>query len=445
MTRLRAALRRLPFAALIAIAACSRAPSARPPDIVILLADDLGWADVGYHASDPARAVATPEIDRLASSGLRLEQFRTSPVCTPSRAGLLTGRSPLRLGLLGNLGESDPGGIPLSEELLPAAFARAGYATAMVGKWHVGHQLPEQRPNARGFERFYGFLTGWIDYSTHQHNGTPDWWRDDRPIREEGYSTRLLADEAVRILSEHGRARPLLLYVAFNAPHMPLHVPPGKALVETAPERRMRESHGLIVAELDRAVGDVLRAIDRGEQAGNTIVFFASDNGADARYGGSNDPLRDGKNTVFDGGIRTPAVLAWPRRIGPGSSPVPLSHLDVLPTLAGAAGVALEPARPLDGRDRWPELRSGSTDAPVPVAFAVEQGGQRKYALVAGRWKLVETPGEAGRIDRFLFDLAADPREQRDRTAEEPEKLRELLRLLEPWKAFAASVPRAPR
>src|SRR5262249_6075511 len=154
-------------------------------------------------------ASLTPSIDALAREGLRLEGYCTAPLCTPARAGLLTGRSPLRLGLRRNVLASDRGGLPLDEELLPAAFARAGYATAMVGKWHLGHAEAAQRPNARGFGRFYGFLTGWVDYTTHEREGVLDWWRDGEPLREEGYTTALFAREAVSILSDEHRSKPL--------------------------------------------------------------------------------------------------------------------------------------------------------------------------------------------------------------------------------------------
>jgi arylsulfatase I/J len=425
----------------LAAVACSRAP--RPPDIVILLADDLGWADVGYHRTDASGAIVTPEIDALARAGLRLERYRTAPLCTPSRAGLLTGRSPLRLGLLRNVVGADSQGLPIDEELLPAAFARAGYATAMVGKWHLGHARPEQWPNARGFERFYGFLTGWIDYSSHEHDGALDWWRDTRPVREEGYATRLLSDEAVRILSERGRTRPLLLYVAFNAPHAPVHVPPGKTLDAPPGENRTRRAYALMVAELDRAVGEILGAIERGDRARETIVFFASDNGADPAYGGSNAPLRDGKYTVFEGGIRAPAVLWWPGHVAPGGSERLVTHLDVLPTLAGLAGIALDPARPLDGMNLGPELSSGSGAAREPVAFGCEDGEDRRYALVGERWKLVETRGRDA-VRASLFDVAADPGEERDLGGTEPARLSEMRARLESWEAMPTRLPAIP-
>src|SRR5260221_2489948 len=183
--------------AVVLSSTCSQ--PARPPDIVILLADDLGWADVGYHANaDGAVGSAplkTPEIDALARAGLRLERYRTAPLCTPARAGLLTGRSPLRLGLLGNIDGADTRSLPLDEELLPAAFTRAGYATAMIGKWHLGHARAEQWPNARGFESFFGFHGGLIDYSSHPRHREAGLLRGTRSVPEAGDSSPVVGDE----------------------------------------------------------------------------------------------------------------------------------------------------------------------------------------------------------------------------------------------------------
>jgi arylsulfatase A-like enzyme len=429
------------LAAVLLFSTCSRPLERRPPDIVILLADDLGWADVGYHAIEGSSALRTPEIDALAGAGLRLERYRTAPLCTPARAGLLSGRSPLRLGLLGNIDGADARSLPLDEELLPAAFARAGYVTAMIGKWHLGHARPEQWPNARGFETFFGFHGGWIDYSSHARNGQADFWRDARPVQEAGYSTTLFADEAVKILSDHGREKPLLLYVAFNAPHPPLHLPPGTKAGE-GPGTVERRTYARMVAELDAAVGRILRAVESGPRARDTLVLFASDNGADARYGGSNAPLRDGKRTVFDGGIRAPAVLWAPGRVAAGASERLITHLDVLPTLAGLAGVRLDPPRALDGRNLWPELSGAAADAREPVAFACEDGAERRYALVDERWKIVESVrGDGPASPPQLFDVIADPLETKDAAGAQVQRLAEMHALLAPWEAMPVSAP----
>jgi arylsulfatase I/J len=437
---MRSGIRAAAACSLAFAAACARAQ--RPPDIVILLADDLGWADVGYHGSDASGTIRTPHIDALARGGLRLERYRTAALCTPARAGFLTGRSPLRFGLLENIDKADQGSLPLAEELLPSAFAREGYATAMIGKWHLGHARKEQWPNARGFESFYGFHGGWIDYRTHERSGAADWWRDTDPVSEAGYATQLFADEAVKLLAEKGRERPLLLYVAFNAPHAPVQAPPGRTIVGHTPEDATRSTYAAMVAELDDAVGRIVGAIDVGPRAKETIVFFASDNGADVRYGGSNAPLRDGKRSAFDGGIRSPAVISWPGHVQPGASEILVTHLDALATLAGLAGVALEPARPLDGKNVWPELERGTPGAHEPVAFGCASGGERRYALVGERWKLVETLGGTGPAPAdALFDIDADPGEAHDLSGAAGDQVAVLRAKLQPWTAM----PAAPR
>jgi arylsulfatase A-like enzyme len=271
---------------LAAFPGCSRAE--RPPDIVILLADDLGWADVGYHGSDASGTIRTPHIDALASGGLRLERYRTAALCTPARAGFLTGRSPLRFGLLKNIDQADAGSLPLAEELLPSAFARKGYATAMIGKWHLGHAGKEQWPNARGFERFYGFHGGWIVLP------------EAREERCRGLVARHGARERGGVLDaalrrrgredahgEGARAAAAALTSRSTRRTRRWQVPPGRTVVGGDAEDAMRKTYAAMVGELDDAVGKILGAIEKGPRARETIVFFASDNGADTRYGGS--------------------------------------------------------------------------------------------------------------------------------------------------------------
>jgi len=197
-----------------------------------------------------------------------------------------------------------------------------------------------------------------------------------------------------------------------------------------------------MVAELDAAIGRILHAVESGPRARDTVLFFASDNGADARYGGSNAPLRDGKRTVFDGGIRAPAVLWAPNRVPGGASERSITHLDVLPTLAGLAGVRLDPPRALDGRNLWPQLSGPAADPREPVAFGCENSLERRYALVDERWKLVETVGPDGTANpALLFDVAADPLEAQDIASTQVQRLSEMHALLAPWEAMPSSSP----
>ena len=412
----------------------AHASDALPPDVVIVLVDDLGWGDVGWHARDK---IATPRLDALAKSSVVLERFYTAPLCSPARAGLLTGRSPVRMGVLRNFTAQEGAGLPLDEELLPQAFRRAGYATAIVGKWHLGSARREQHPTARGFDHFYGHLSGWIDYLSHEHNGVLDWQRDGVALREAGYSTRLLSQEAIRVLRERDSARPLFLYVALNAPHPPLAMPPGGKLDTREAERDKRGVYALVVAEMDRAIGAIADAIEKSDRARDTILFFASDNGADVRFGGSNAPLRAGKATVFEGAIRTPAFVRWPGKLSPGSSSAVVTHLDVLPTLAGAAGIELKTAKPLDGRDLWSRLAGGASEDVEPHVFACERQEELSYAVLAGRWKLVEQiETRSGAVHDLLFDVFTDPSEEHDVLAAHLELADERRAVLRKWEAM---------
>lgn len=432
----------LALAAALLGAACARTEAPARPNVLILLADDLGWGDVGYHGS----LIRTPRIDGLAREGVRLERFYAAPMCSPSRAALLTGRWPARLGLLENVGPEDARGLPPEERTLAELFRDAGYATALVGKWHLGHVRADEHPNAQGFERFYGFLLGWVDYFTHEREGELDWQRDGVPLREEGYVTHLLAAEAERLIRARDRTRPFLLEVAFSAPHSPLQVPPGRDLARVRVRREpgaseletgRRAVYTTMVEELDTAIGRLLDVLDEEGLRGDTLVVFASDNGAVPLLGGRNAPLRGEKFEVYEGGVRTPAVLSWPGRLPAGATSAQLASIaDLLPTLAAAAGVPLDEGVQLDGEDLWAALSSGEPLERPPLPFAVERPRLTRWALVGPRWKLVEErPAEGGPPTRALYDLEADAREREDRAGAEPERVEELRARLERWQA----------
>ncbi|MGH9663436.1 MAG: sulfatase-like hydrolase/transferase, partial [Bryobacteraceae bacterium] len=200
----------------------TRAAQPARPNVLILLADDLGWHDVGYHGSE----IRTPNIDRLASQGARFEHAYAFPICSPTRSGLMTGRSPMRLGFgYTVIRPWSRYGVPVEERFMPQAFRDAGYQTAITGKWHLGHAYRKFLPRARGFDHAYGFLNGNIDYFTHEREGGLDWNRDGTSVRESGYSTFLFGDEAIRWIGQRDKTRPFFIYVAFNAPHAPLQAP----------------------------------------------------------------------------------------------------------------------------------------------------------------------------------------------------------------------------
>jgi arylsulfatase A-like enzyme len=293
------------------------APQSVPgrPNIVILLADDLGWKDVSYHGGP----VQTPNIDRVATQGVRLTQAYGCPLCTPSRSSLMTGRSPMRYGLVYSVIRPwSPYGLPLDEHLMPQTFREMGYQTAIVGKWHLGHASRRLLPNARGFDHFYGYVNAEIDYFKHTHQlyGGIDWQRNGISVREEGYSTDLLGAEAVRLIEERRREKPLFLYVAFNAPHAPVQAPDdliAKYAHIADPRRRV---YWAAVDSMDRAIGRILDALEREKVGQDTIVLFYSDNGGSGR---NNQPLRDGKMSAYEGGIRVPAAIRWPGKLKAGS------------------------------------------------------------------------------------------------------------------------------
>jgi arylsulfatase A-like enzyme len=420
----------LTFVVALAIAAAPAADAAPRPNIVYFLADDLGWADVGWHGSE----IKTPQLDTLAAAGARLEQFYVQPVCSPTRAALMTGRYPMRHGLQTEVVRPwAQYGLPLEERTLAQVLKEAGYETAICGKWHLGHFQRAYLPTRRGFDHQYGLYNGALDYFTHLRDGGLDWHRDDRASRDEGYSTHLLAREAARLVAEHDPARPLFLYVPFNAVHAP-HQVPDSYTTPYASLKEPRRTYAGMLAAMDEAVGQVVAAIDRKGMRPNTLFLFSSDNGGPAPGRvTSNGPLRSGKATVYEGGVRVPAFATWEGHIRPGSVvDAPLHMVDWYPTLAGLAGAPIAQTLPLDGRDAWPAITQG---APSPHDAILLNAAPNWGAIRVGDWKLVlngsrnstETNAEApDRETVELFNLAADPNEKNNLAAENPAKVKEL-------------------
>lgn len=447
----------------------SNADATGPPNIVILLADDLGWNDVGFHGAP----IETPNIDSLAREGVELDRFYSQPICTPTRAALLTGRSPLRSGLVFGVARPwDYFGLPTGEHLLSESLQSAGYQTAIVGKWHLGHSHDLHTPNRRGFEQFYGHLLGAIDYYSHSRAGGLDWQRDGVSLREEGYTTDLIGQEAARIIASRDAEKPLFLYVPFNAPHSPMQAPPELveryADLSSEPNLKSHEEFIASVAKrlglpievaarildpsgteprsvfaamvhsLDLAIGEILRALDDAGIADDTLVLFFSDNGGHISLGASNVPLRGEKSTVFEGGIRVPAAIRWPKGLEGGRQVTQtISVLDVMPTLAAAAGIELEGDLPLDGVDRWAQIGGADPVAPGEIFFGVNGVLGRHVALRYGPWKLVREAGFEGEVGRtMLFDVEQDPREEHDRAGADPDRVMDLETRLDRWLAL---------
>jgi arylsulfatase A-like enzyme len=403
------------------------------PHIVLMVADDLGWGDVGYHGG----TIATPQIDSLAEQGVRLNQFYVQPVCSPTRAALMTGRYPMRYGLqIGVILAWSERGLPLDERILPEALREAGYATAICGKWHLGHGSPEYLPTRRGFDQQYGHYTGAIGYYTHRLAGGHDWHRNDRPSYDEGYATDLIAEAAVRVIATHDKDEPLFLYVPFNAPHTPHQAPQSYIQRYSHVQPKERRVHAAMVTCMDDAIGRILKGLERhGYAPEETLLLFFSDNGG-IRQHASNGQLRGGKGKLYEGGVRVPAVMAWKGKLASGGVvDQPLHVVDLYPTLLRLAGATTKQAKPLDGKDFWATLVRG---APSPHEFILHNLTPFHGAIRMGDWKLIHNGHlAAGALasvteERWeLFNVRSDPTERRDLSRSQPLVVAALRRSLE--------------
>lgn len=426
--RSRLAFRLAAFVAAVGLAGAALAET--PPNIVYIVADDLGYADTGYQGS---RTISTPALDALAATGARLTDFYVQPMCTPTRAALMTGRYPLRYGLqTGVIPGAGLYGIPLEEQLLPQVLKEAGYQTAMVGKWHLGHGSAGYWPMQRGFDSFYGALVGEIDHFDHASHGVPDWYRGNKPVTDEGYDNILFADEAVKVIEGHDPAKPLFLYLAFTAPHTPYQAPEDWLAKYPGIEDPNAKAYAAMVSIMDDGVGRVVKALEDKGLRDNTVIVFHSDNGgvADAMFAGdtkvegglpaSNAPLRDGKGTLYEGGTKVAAVVNWPGHVK--AEPVDgLIHVvDMLPTLAGLAG-AKPAGQPLDGRDVWGTIANGEASPRSEIVYNVDP---LAGALRDGNWKLVWKAALPPKVE--LFDLLADPNETTDQAAQNPDVVKRM-------------------
>ena len=402
----------------------------KKPNIIYIVSDDQGWKDVGYHGSD----IRTPNIDRLAATGVRLEQFYAQPMCTPTRAALMTGRYPFRYGLqTAVIPASYTYGLPTDEWLLPQALKEAGYKTAIIGKWHLGHGDRKYWPRQRGFDYQYGPLVGEIDYFTHQEHGVTDWYRDNKELKEDGYSTTLLGNDAVKLISEHDSATPHYLYLTFNAPHTPYQAPQeylDQYRNITDPSRR---AYAGSITAMDDQIGRVLEAIDKKGMRNNTLIVFQSDNGGtrNAMFSGTmtdmagvvipcdNGPYREGKGTLYEGGTRVIALASWPGHIQAGSTVNEIIHVvDMYPTLAGLAGAQLGKNKPLDGMDVWSAVSEGKPSPRTEVVYNIESF---RAGIRQGDWKLVWRIPLPSTVE--LYNIRQDPSEKNNLAAQNQEKV----------------------
>ena len=452
--------------ALLAAWPAAAAGAAQRPNVIIMVADDLGWADVGFHGGD----IDTPSLDRLAAEGVELSRFYTTPICSPTRAALMTGRNPIRLGIAyGVILPWDNNGVHPDERFLPEAFLDMGYQTAMVGKWHLGHAQQTYHPNSRGFEHFYGHLHTEVGYyPPFANQGGKDFQRNGVSIDDEGYETDLLAEEASRYIRERDPSRPFFLYLPFLAPHTPLDapqhlqekyadintdLPPARSSqtdgTRTISKLLMQDSarpmYAAVVDAMDQAIGRVLKTLDDEGISGNSIVLFFSDNGGAAySYGGANNaPLRGGKGEVFEGGIRVVSLLRWPERLeGGGRMDQIMTVMDVFPTLMDAAGLRPGEHFPWDGTSLWPAIRGG---LPAPrqsdVFFASETPiyGHFNLTLFNEEWKLVQEILQdqvTTTVTNHLFKISEDPNEYNNLAADQPDLVAAMAERIRNWRAL---------
>jgi len=436
------------------------------PNVVIFLADDLGWSDVGFRGGP----IDTPAIDRLAKEGAELHRFYTAPICSPTRAAMMTGRDPMRLGVAyGVILPWNTIGINPDEHFMPESFKAAGYQTAMVGKWHIGHAQQTYHPNERGFEHFYGHLHTEVGYyPPFSNQGGKDFQRNGVSIDDQGYESFLLADEASRYIRERDKERPFFLYMPFIAPHTPLDAPEDlkakyadleddrkPARSENTDRTRQisklmmqpsaRPMYAAVVDAMDQAVGRVLATLDEQGIADDTIVLFFSDNGgaAYAMGGADNVPLRGGKGETFEGGIRVVATLRWPGKIPAGSRfDSIMSVMDVFPTLAEASGIEVRNTRKLDGRSLWRSIVSGdATPRDDYLYFASETPIRGAFSLTAfnDEWKLVQEVRQgllSADVSNFLFRIADDPNEHNNLAAEHPDVVAKMASAIHRWRSL---------
>lgn len=416
-------------AAVLFLASASPAPAAgRAPNIVVILSDDAGYADFSMHGS---RRFLTPNIDSIAENGVLFTQgYVTASVCSPSRAGLLTGRYPQRFGHEFNIPPrwSETNGLPLTEVPLSAVLKPHGYRTIALGKWHLGY-ADAFHPLSRGFDDFFGFLQGARSYRPLRGNRLNRLLRDRNPIDEDfEYMTDELGKRAAAYIARH-RDRPFFLYLAPNAVHTPMHARPDDLEAVAEIRRPRRRTLAAMTLALDRMVGTVLAALRRHDLDRDTLLFFINDNGGATRNASVNAPLRGHKATPFEGGLRVPFVAQWPARLPRGKRyEHPVITLDVFPTALAAAGYPGEPKNALDGVNLLPFLTGRKQSRPHPSLYwrrgpnwAVRH---LDFKLVFHR-RTAEAP--------MLFDLGNDPYEEHDLAGEHPDRVASLKKRYDAW------------
>lgn len=413
------------------------------PNVVLILMDDLGYADIGSYGVRDAR---TPNLDRLAREGVRLtDAYSNGPNCTPTRAALISGRYQQRVGLEWPLGSSEQDrGLEATGASLPALLKNAGYATALVGKWHLGFK-PEFGPNAHGFEEFFGLLSGAVDFYSHRRgDGVRDLFENTSPVESPDYLTDEITRRAVRYIGAHATEH-FLLEIAYNAPHWPFEPPDRRPDDPYAvprpqekddlrlyqgpedPEPATRGDYVRMLERVDRGIGEVLAELDRRGLSRNTLVIFTSDNGGE--WLSDNGPLRHRKSTLWEGGIRVPLILRWPGRLPAGAtSPQVAITMDLTASLVAACGAVAPAGNRFDGIDILPILAGTAPLVDRQLFWRIVRPDRLQKATRSGQWKLLVDGRQL-----LLFDLVNDAGEQRDLAARHPDVVRRLNGSLAQW------------
>ena len=435
----------LPFLVASFVIGLSQSTVAESPNLVLILTDDQGYADVGFNGCED---IPTPHIDRIAKEGVRFTSgYVTYPVCSPSRAGMITGRYQGRFGYRRNptLNPFDPkAGLPLEEENMAEILGKVGYHSGIVGKWHLGTH-PHFRPNARGFDEFYGFVAGghryfpedlvYMDIESVDRKG--GWYntkllRNETRIEIDEYLTDELSNEAVDFIVRN-QEKPFFLYLSYNAPHTPMQAS-RKYLDRFAHiDDKLRRTYAAMVSAVDDGVGRVLDTLDELELAEDTLVFFLSDNGGASNNGSDNGSLRANKGTIYEGGMRVPFASRWPGRVPAGVDyDQPISSMDILGTMASLTGVEIAEERPLDGVNLMPYLTGEKKGAPHDVLFW-SMFDKEHAAIRSGSDKLITMANDQGGDQ--LYRLDRDLGEADNRLKSEKERADELRKRLEEWEA----------
>jgi arylsulfatase A-like enzyme len=400
------------------------------PNIVFIVADDLGWGDVSWHGS----GIKTPNLDRLGQDGVLLEQHYVAPVCTPTRAQFMSGRYASRFGITV---PQDEQAFPFGTVTLASALKESGYDTALIGKWHLGG-APEVGPRKFGFDYSYGTLHGACGPYNHlYHDAKPTWHRNDEYIQEKGHATDLITQEAIKWI-EARSDKPFFLYLPYTAPHVPLDEPEQWLNLYADRPNPGDRIYPACISHMDDGIGQVVQALDRTGKRANTIIIFTSDNGAwrgaknpkpypPGLAAGINTPLRGKKGDVYEGGIRVPALANWPGHLSPGKFDAPIHAVDWLPTFAALSGYHCATDLKWDGQNVWPAL-SGA-EKPTPRRILYWAGPFYKTAAVRdGDWKLVVFHEPKSRTE--LFNLAADPYEKTNLAKKQADRVADLQKSL---------------